>query len=158
MVNVEDPSAFTWTGKALLREPSCPDAISFSWVGSSVWALKEASCTVGNNIIHSLHHKLLLCFFIIILEFSLLERALTRNISFLSLQTRMVVNSLVGENSLLFLPACSFPQFESFSWFNCWPYSCSNISFFKVGDEDKAMHPFLSLVSILTWWSHFYQI
>lgn len=125
-------------------------------------ALKEASCTVRNNIKTSSTHCITsffcVVFFFFILEFSLLERGLTRNTSFLSLQMRMVVNSLVEENILLFLPAWSFPQFESFSWFNCWPYSCSNISFFKVGDEDKAIHTFLSLVSILTWWSHFYQI
>lgn len=157
MVNVEDPQPLF--GLAKLSSENPPVLMLAPFLGWEVLyeALKEASCTVGNNIIHSLHHKLLLCFFFF-LEFSLLERALTRNISFLSLQMRMVVNSLVGENILLFLPACSFPQFESFSWFNCWPYSCSNISSFKVGDEDKAIHPFLSLVSTLTWWSHFYQI
>lgn len=63
MVNVEDPQPLF--GLVKLSSENPPVLMLAPFLGWEVLyeALKEASCTVGNNIIHSLHHKLLLCFF-----------------------------------------------------------------------------------------------
>lgn len=48
-------SAVTWTGKALLREPFCPNAPFHEWEVLCE-ALKETSCTAGKNIETSATH------------------------------------------------------------------------------------------------------